>query len=93
MIIFAATNGFVDALPLSDCRRYEKELYSYLDTHKPDLLAEIREKKDIKGELTEKIKAALTEFGGVFRLTEAQGDPAEAPPDDSRGPALESPVS
>ncbi|MCG6920347.1 MAG: F0F1 ATP synthase subunit alpha [Acidobacteria bacterium] len=68
--IFAANNGFLDALPISDCRRYEKELYTYLDTHKPELLAEILEKKDIKGELTEKIKAALTEFGGTFQPSE-----------------------
>ncbi len=81
VIIFAATNGFVDALPLSDCRRYEKELYSYLDTHKPELLAEIVEKKDIKGELTEKIKAALTEFGGVFQPSEG---PGPAPKDESK---------
>ena len=28
MIIFAATNGFLDAYPVAECRRYEKELYS-----------------------------------------------------------------
>ena len=26
VIIFAATNGYLDALPVADCRRYEKEL-------------------------------------------------------------------
>ena len=81
VIIFAANNGFLDALPVTDCRRYEKELYSYLDTHKPDLLADIREKKDIKGELTERIEAALTEFGGVFQPSDKPGDqPTDARP-------------
>jgi hypothetical protein len=28
------------------------------------------EKKDIKGELTEKIKTVLTEFGGTFQRSE-----------------------
>jgi F-type H+-transporting ATPase subunit alpha len=69
-IIFAATNGYLDALPVADCRRYEKELYSFLDARYPALLGEIAEKKDIKGELTEKLKAALAEFGQVFRPTE-----------------------
>jgi len=73
VIIFAATNGYVDALPVADLRRYEKELYSYLDTHRADLLTEIREKKDIKGELTEKIKGALAEFGGVFLPSDGPG--------------------
>jgi len=78
-IIFAANNGFVDALPVTDLRRYEKELYAFLDAHHPDLLAAIREKKDIKGELTEKLKEVLTAFGGTF-LPAADGAPAAAAP-------------
>jgi F-type H+-transporting ATPase subunit alpha len=69
-IVFAATNGFLDKLPVSDCRRYERELYSFLDARQPTLLKDIQEKKDIKGELTERLKAALTEFGDVFRPSE-----------------------
>ena len=70
VVIFAANNGFLDALAVTDLRRYEKELNTHLDAHHPDLLTEILEKKDIKGELTERIKAALTEFGGTFRPSE-----------------------
>jgi F-type H+-transporting ATPase subunit alpha len=66
-IVFAATNGYLDPIPVSECRRYEKELYSFLDARHPKLLAEIVEKKDIKGELTEKIKSVLTEFGSLFQ--------------------------
>jgi F-type H+/Na+-transporting ATPase subunit alpha len=69
-LIFAATNGYLDTLPVPDCRRYEKELYSFLDARHPTLIKEIAEKKDIKGELTEKLKAALAEFGELFRPTE-----------------------
>jgi len=69
-IIFAATNGFLDQVPVPDCRRYEKELYSFLDARHPALLKEIADKKDIKGELTDKLKAVLAEFGQVFRPTE-----------------------
>jgi F-type H+-transporting ATPase subunit alpha len=71
VIIFAATNGFLDSVPVPECRRYEKELYSFLDSVQPKLLAEIAEKKDIKGELTDKIKAALTDFGGLFQVKSA----------------------
>jgi F-type H+-transporting ATPase subunit alpha len=66
LVIFAATNGFLDSLAVADCRRYEKELLSFLDTRQPGLLKEIAEKKDIKGELTDRIKAALAEFAAVF---------------------------
>src|SRR5512136_933769 len=30
VIVFAATNGYLDALPVADCRRYEKELVAWL---------------------------------------------------------------
>ena len=66
-VIFAATNGFLDALPVSDGRRYEKELLAWLDGSQGALLHAMAEKKDITGELSEKLKAALTEFGAVFQ--------------------------
>jgi F-type H+-transporting ATPase subunit alpha len=65
--IFAGTNGYLDPVPVAEVRRYEKELYSFLDLRHADLLKQVAEKKDIKGELTEKIKAVLTEFGEVFQ--------------------------
>jgi F-type H+-transporting ATPase subunit alpha len=70
VIIFAATSGYLDEIPVSDSRRYEKELYSFLESRHPGVLTAIAEKKDIKGELTERLKAALAEFGGVFRSTD-----------------------
>jgi F-type H+-transporting ATPase subunit alpha len=67
IIVYAATGGFLDALAVSDCRRYEKELYSWLDMRKGALVSEIAEKKDLGGPLGEQLKAALTEFAGVFQ--------------------------
>jgi F-type H+-transporting ATPase subunit alpha len=69
VLIFAATNGFLDAYPVSDGRRYEQELYAFLETRRPALLKQITEKRDIKGELTETLKAALGEFAGVFQAS------------------------
>jgi F-type H+-transporting ATPase subunit alpha len=66
-IIFAATGGFLDALPVADCRRYEKELLAWLERSQGPLLKAIAEKKDLKGELGEKLKAALGEFAGQFQ--------------------------
>ena len=37
-----------------------------MDRSQAPLLQAIAEKKDIKGELTENLKAALAGFGGVF---------------------------
>jgi F-type H+-transporting ATPase subunit alpha len=68
-VIFAATSGFLDPVPVADCRRYEKELLAWLDRNQAGLLAEIREKKDIKGELSERLKTALGEFASLFQPT------------------------
>jgi F-type H+-transporting ATPase subunit alpha len=65
-VIFAATNGFLDAVAVGECRRYERELLAWMDRSQAPLLQAIAEKKDIKGELTEKLKAALAEFGTLF---------------------------
>jgi F-type H+-transporting ATPase subunit alpha len=68
VIIFAATNGYLDAYPVEACRRYEAELYGFLDTRHAALLKEIAEKKDIKGDLTDRLKAALEEFAKTFQV-------------------------
>jgi F-type H+-transporting ATPase subunit alpha len=68
-IIYAATNGFLDAVPVADCRRYEKELIAFLETRRPEVLKDVAEKKDLKGETGDKLKAALQEFSAVFQPT------------------------
>ena len=68
VIIFAGTNGYLDPVPVPEVRRYEKELYSFLDLRHGELLRELAQKKDIKGELTERLKAVLAEFAEVFRV-------------------------
>jgi F-type H+-transporting ATPase subunit alpha len=70
VLIYAATNGYLDAYPVAQCRRYERELYQHLDSHDSALLKAIADKKDIKGELTDKIKASLAAFGEIFRVAE-----------------------
>jgi F-type H+/Na+-transporting ATPase subunit alpha len=91
VIIFAATTGYLDRIPVSECRRYEKELYAFLDTRYAALLKETAEKKDLKGELTDKLKKALDEFGEVFQVKteEPEAPPAkeEAPPAKPAAPA------
>ncbi len=65
-IIFAGVNGYLDDLPVEACRRFETEYLQYLRSSHPDILQEIREKKEISPELEEKMKKALEEFKKVF---------------------------
>jgi F-type H+-transporting ATPase subunit alpha len=70
VIIFAATSGFLDDIPVSDSRRYETEVYSFLESRHPDVLKAIATRKDIKGELTERLKTVLAEFREGFRTSD-----------------------
>jgi len=67
IIIYAGTNGYVDKYPVSALRRYEKELYKFLDEKHQDLLNELRTKKEITEEIKKKLDAALQEFDKIFK--------------------------
>jgi F-type H+-transporting ATPase subunit alpha len=65
-IIFAATNGLVDSVAVEDVRRYEEELYRFLETRHAGLLAGIRDRKVLDDELKASLQSALKEFGDTF---------------------------
>src|SRR5438552_1659631 len=54
-IIYAATNGYLDAIPVERLREYEEELYKFLDAKHPGILSTIAQKKilddDLKAQL------------------------------------------
>ena len=65
-IIYAATKGFLDPVPIEDVRRYEEELYRFLETRHPGVLTGIAEKKMLDDELKAALEAALKEFTQQF---------------------------
>ena len=67
LIIFAGTNGFVDDLPLSALKKYEQELYSFIDSRHPDLFADILKKRELDNDLRAKIRQALESFKAEFK--------------------------
>jgi F-type H+-transporting ATPase subunit alpha len=64
--IYAGTNGYLDDLPVEAVRKFERELYAYLDREKPDILKEIKEKKALDDDLKRRIDEALREFKSKF---------------------------
>jgi F-type H+-transporting ATPase subunit alpha len=68
LIIFAGTNGFVDDLPLTALKKYEQELYSFVESRHPELFADILKKRELDNDLRERIKKTLTEFKGTFKV-------------------------
>ena len=69
LIIFAASNKYLDDLPVSECRRFEQELYPFLETNYNGLLKALREKKAFDDAIKAEAKKALDEFKEQFRAT------------------------
>ena len=67
LIIFAGTNGFVDELPLTALKKYEQELYSFVESRHPDVFADILKKRELDGDLRAKMTKTLEEFKGAFK--------------------------
>ncbi len=66
IIIYAATNGYVDTYPVGALKKYEEELQSFMESRHAAILAEIREKKNIDADLKAKLNKALDDFKGSF---------------------------
>jgi F-type H+-transporting ATPase subunit alpha len=66
IIIYAATNGYLDDVAVEDVRAYEPQFYQFLDTRKPQLLSSLAEKKQIDDALKGELNQALKEFGEGF---------------------------
>jgi F-type H+-transporting ATPase subunit alpha len=62
LAFFAASRGLLDDVPVDKVRAFETNLYDYMETNKPDIIAEIDEKMILSGELEEKMTAAIREF-------------------------------
>jgi F-type H+-transporting ATPase subunit alpha len=62
VIIWAASNGYVDDIPVDDVRRFETELVKYLDSAGGPLLSVVRDKRQITDEIKGQLKSTLDEF-------------------------------
>jgi F-type H+/Na+-transporting ATPase subunit alpha len=65
-IIFAATNGLLDDLPVEDCRAFETELYRFLDNSHPGILQTIRDKKVIDDQLKKEMISVINDLKKRF---------------------------
>ena len=64
--IFAGTNGYIDAVPTAQVTRYEAAMLQHFRSAHADILADIREKRELTKETTDALKEALAAFGKTF---------------------------
>ncbi|HMU74361.1 MAG TPA: F0F1 ATP synthase subunit alpha, partial [Elusimicrobiota bacterium] len=67
-LIFAATNGFLDDLPVEALRRFEADLLNWLEKDRGDLLKTLADKKTLDDDLKAKLSAAVGEFKARFKV-------------------------
>ncbi|MBT3465760.1 MAG: F0F1 ATP synthase subunit alpha [Ascidiaceihabitans sp.] len=66
-VIYAGTNGYLDAVAVTEVGRFETAMLAHLRNNNADLLADITDNdRKVKGELADKIKAALDAFVADF---------------------------
>ena len=69
LIIYAASKGFLDEVPVNELARYEREVVEQCESLHNDILTGIREKKELTAEITEKLDKFLKEFTERFKST------------------------
>ncbi|MBV8893942.1 MAG: F0F1 ATP synthase subunit alpha [Acidobacteria bacterium] len=75
-IIFAGSNGVLDDIAVEEIRRFEAELYRFLDDQKPEVLQAIREKRELNDDIKRQLTEALKQFKQEFQ--QAKEDLAHA---------------
>jgi F-type H+-transporting ATPase subunit alpha len=65
-LIFAATNGYADKIPLERMRSWELALIRFMETSYPEIGKDIAEKKRISDELMPKLRSALDAFSSTW---------------------------
>jgi F-type H+-transporting ATPase subunit alpha len=66
LILFAGTNGYLDDVPLEECRKLEEELYRFADNAHPEVLREIRTEKKLSDDLMARMHGLVKEFKERF---------------------------
>jgi F-type H+-transporting ATPase subunit alpha len=71
LIIYAASNRYLDDLEVSECRRFEQELYPFMETNYSGILKTLREKKAFDDALRAETSKALDAFKERFKRSTA----------------------
>ncbi len=66
LVIYAATNGYIDQYPVEVLGRYEEELYHFMDNRYAGIMKDLAEKKEITDEIKGKLDEALSTFKAEF---------------------------
>jgi F-type H+-transporting ATPase subunit alpha len=67
LVIWAATKGYIDDIPIENVRRFEAELLQFVENSHPSVLQNIQTKKALTDEITEDLKQVLQDFKEMWK--------------------------
>lgn len=70
VILYALTRGFLDDIPVEDIRRFENELYSWIDQNKPAVVEHIKTTRELPAD--EELTQLLNDFKKTFAVSESK---------------------
>ncbi|MFL6335930.1 MAG: F0F1 ATP synthase subunit alpha, partial [Pyrinomonadaceae bacterium] len=80
LILWAATSGQLDDIPVDQVRRFEADFQRFVETSQPGILNAIREKKALSDEIKEELVSAVNDFKSAWQ--ERGFNPQPDPPAD-----------
>ncbi|MEZ5347068.1 MAG: F0F1 ATP synthase subunit alpha [Pyrinomonadaceae bacterium] len=78
LIIWTATNGYVDDVEVEDLNRFEKELFEFMQNSNPSTMQNLRDKKKIDDDLTAELKEAVEDFKATRWSKDDEGQASAA---------------
>jgi F-type H+-transporting ATPase subunit alpha len=69
LLLFASSNRYLDDIDVSECRRFELEMYTFVETNYPSVLQAIRDKKVLDDAVRAEATKALDAFKERFRAS------------------------
>ncbi len=66
LILYVATSGSLDAVPVPEVRRFEREFLQFVETNYPSILKNIAAKKALDDAIKAEIKTAVDAFKERF---------------------------
>jgi F-type H+-transporting ATPase subunit alpha len=67
-VLWTAQNGYFDDVPVEKIKDAQAKLNDYLTTRKKELTARIAKEKALNDQLTNELKAAVTEFKTTYKV-------------------------
>jgi F-type H+/Na+-transporting ATPase subunit alpha len=73
MIVYAVTNGFLDAIPVSELKVWERDFLDYMRTQRAQIGEKIRTGKELSKEIEAELKSAIESFNNSRAQKPAAG--------------------